>query len=226
MNIKYKLTTLLLSIVSAVTFAQQKEFIINWQDNIELRYSKHNVVSVYGFQTKNFTYNADERSISYTDNVQLSLNNPSFKIINVQYSDISTKQLAAYDINGITEDINFKVHQTNARGKSGAYIEFNPIVKRNGRYEKVESVRVSFFQNNQRAAVSPVSFPLSNSEMSNGDWYKFYIEKDGVYKMDRSFFSSLGIDVGNVNPQNIRLFGNGGRAIPLLNSEVDAYDVD
>ncbi len=225
MNIKYTLTTLLLSIVSIVTFAQQKEFIIKWQDNIELRYSKHNVVSVYGFQSKNFIYDADERSISYTDNIQLSLNNPSFKITNVQYSDVSTKQLIAYDINRITEDINFKAHQTNARGKSGTYIEFNPIVKRNGRYKKVESVRVSFFQNNQRAAVPSVSFPVSNSEMSNGDWYKFYIEKDGVYKMDRSFFSSLGINVGNVNPQNIRLFGNGGRAIPLLNSEVDAYDV-
>lgn len=225
MNIKFTLTTLLLSIVSVLSFAQQKEFIVKWQDGIELRYSENNEISVYGFQSENFIYDADKRSVLYAENVKLLLNNPSFEINDVQYSDINTKQLAAYDLKKVPQDVSFKVHSTNARGKSGVYVEFSPIVKRNGRYRKVESIRVNFNQNNQRSSASSQLFPISNSEMANGEWYKFYIEKDGVYKMDRSFFSSLGVNVNNVNPQNIRLFGNGGRSIPLLNSNVTEFDV-
>lgn len=225
MNLKYTLITLLLSFVSALTFAQQKEFIVNWQDDVTLRYSEKNVISLYGFQSENFNYDIDKRSVVYAQNVKVLLSNPTFEIVDVVYKDVSSAKLKAYDLNAISENINFKVHSTRTKGSLGALIEFNPIVKQNGRYKLVVSLKVNFSQNQQRSAVTSVMLPISNSEMANGEWYKFYIEKDGVYKMDRSFFSSLGIDVSTVNPQNIRLFGNGGRAIPLLNSQVNLFDV-
>ncbi|MGB0895933.1 MAG: type IX secretion system sortase PorU [Flavobacteriaceae bacterium] len=225
MNIKYPFTVLLLSFVTVITFAQRKDFKVKWQNNIELRYSESNVVTVHGFQTENFNYDIDKRSVVYAANVNLPLSRPDFQIVDVQYDYISQEHLSSYDKNIISEGLGFKVQSTKSRGVLGAYVEFNPIVYRDGRYQKVLSVSVVFSQGSRRETMSSMSLPITNSEMANGEWYKFYIKKDGVYKLDRSFFSSLGVDVNSVNPQNIRLFGNGGRSIPLLNSNVNAYDV-
>lgn len=225
MNLKNIVTTFLISFISILSFAQQKEFVLDWKDNVRLDYSEDTSVSIHGFQTENFIYDIDKRSAVYGANIAVQLTQPTFEIIDVKYQEVNQSQLKGYDLLRISDNLNIKVTPTNARGVSGTYIQFNPIIKQNGRYKKVTSLRVSFSQSSKRLEVQSSLLPVSNSEMATGEWYKFYIEKDGVYKMDRSFFSSLGINVGAVNPQNIRLFGNGGRAIPLLNSQVSAYDV-
>jgi hypothetical protein len=50
----------------------------------------------------------------------------------------------------------------------------------------------------------------SNSILATGDWYKFAITKTGICKLDYNFIKSLGIDVDNIVPNNIRVYGNGG----------------
>ena len=225
MNLKNILPSILLSLVSLLTLAQQKEFVVDWKNNVELRFSKNKSFTVHGFQEDNFIYDVGNRTVVFAENVNFRLSNPTFEIIDVKYQDVSTSQLSAYNLNLISDNLNFKVLPTKARDVQGMYVEFSPIVKVNGRYKKVVSLLVNFVQSNQRQGVASAVLPISNSEMAIGEWYKFYIEKDGVFKMNRTFFSSLGINVSNVNPQMIRLFGNGGRAIPLMNSAVNEFDV-
>lgn len=57
-----------------------------------------------------------------------------------------------------------------------------------------------------------------NSVLAEGEWYKIGIDRDGVYRIDRAFLQSLGIDPNTVNPQQINLYGNGGRMLPFENS--------
>lgn len=61
------------------------------------------------------------------------------------------------------------------------------------------------------------------SVLREGEWYRFAIARDGVYRIDRSFLQSLGVDVASVNPQQINIYGNGGELLPLSNS-VDRRD--
>ena len=63
------------------------------------------------------------------------------------------------------------------------------------------------------------SSTVKNSVLSNGTWYKFAIDTTGVFKIDRSFLQNLGIDVNQINPKDIRIFGNGGQLLPMLNSD-------
>lgn len=58
----------------------------------------------------------------------------------------------------------------------------------------------------------------SSSVLSSGDWYKIGLTRDGVYKLDYTFFKNTGIDIKLVNPHTIRLFGNGGGMLPYSNS--------
>ncbi len=54
----------------------------------------------------------------------------------------------------------------------------------------------------------------NQSILSNGDIYKIEIPETGLYKLDYDYLSSLSeIDLGNINPQNIQIFGSKGGTI-------------
>lgn len=57
----------------------------------------------------------------------------------------------------------------------------------------------------------------ADSVLSSGVWYKLGISSTGVYKLTYSDLSSMGVDVAKINPQNIRVFHNGGGVLPVLN---------
>ena len=61
---------------------------------------------------------------------------------------------------------------------------------------------------------------VSNSVLQNGSgfWYKISVTKDGIHKIDKAFLESCGIDVENLDPQDINIYGNGDGRLPELNS--------
>ncbi|WP_299255814.1 type IX secretion system sortase PorU [uncultured Aquimarina sp.] len=93
----------------------------------------------------------------------------------------------------------------------------------------------TFFYGNQSQLISEKrkdtteqivkKIPLSRSVLARGDWYKFYIEKTGIYKLTPEFLSSLGIDVTTIDPTTIKIYGNGGHMLPLKNSKNTEFDL-
>ncbi len=60
---------------------------------------------------------------------------------------------------------------------------------------------------------------VKNSVLSQGTWYKFAIDTTGVFKITSSFLQNLGINTNEIDPKNIRIFGNGGQLLPMRNSD-------
>ncbi len=60
-----------------------------------------------------------------------------------------------------------------------------------------------------------------NSVMSSGDWYRIEIKdngmgsSEGIYKITKSFLEGAGINLDNVDPKKIKMFGNGGDILPV-----------
>jgi hypothetical protein len=56
--------------------------------------------------------------------------------------------------------------------------------------------------------------------MAAGDWYRIEIQdngsgtSDGIYKMNKNFLESAGINLDNVDPRTIKIYGNGGIMMP------------
>jgi hypothetical protein len=63
----------------------------------------------------------------------------------------------------------------------------------------------------------------SESKLKEGSWFKLAIGRDGIYKIDRNTLQSLGVDVAEIDPRNINLYGNGGELLPMSNADV-RYD--
>jgi len=63
------------------------------------------------------------------------------------------------------------------------------------------------------------SSTVKNSVLSQGTWYKFAVDTTGIFKIDRNFLQNLGINVNEMNPKDIRIFGNGGQLLPTTNNK-------
>ena len=62
-----------------------------------------------------------------------------------------------------------------------------------------------------------------HSVLSTGTWYKFAVTVTGMHKITFNDLLKYGINPGNINPQNIRIFGNGGGVL-LENCTTFHYD--
>jgi len=58
---------------------------------------------------------------------------------------------------------------------------------------------------------------ITNSVLSTGDFYKIEVKEDGIYKIDKNFLQSAGINVNAIDPRTIKMYGNGGRELPFDN---------
>ena len=57
-----------------------------------------------------------------------------------------------------------------------------------------------------------------NSVLSEGKNFKIGVTKTGIYRLDAAYLRQLGVDLANLNPKNLRLFGYGGAMLPQPNA--------
>ncbi|MBX3164259.1 MAG: type IX secretion system sortase PorU [Bacteroidetes bacterium] len=66
----------------------------------------------------------------------------------------------------------------------------------------------------------------NNSVLATGNWYKIATTETGIYRINRTFLSNMGIQVANLDPRKIQLYGNGGKMIPERNSDFRYDDLE
>jgi len=71
------------------------------------------------------------------------------------------------------------------------------------------------------AAMGNEPMQTIQSALSGGNWYKIRIKKTGVYKLTYEDIQSIGIS----NPAGVRVFGNGGAMLPLMNNQPRTDDL-
>jgi len=214
---------LLISLISLTSLAQQTETIsIEWNDNLGLNFDETKI-KVPVFSGSSFNYNYENRTITYVKKVSVNgyADESSLQITNLSYETVSRQQLGELNISKIPTSINAKLKNMSNPASQKAVIEFSPIIKSGSGFQRVKSFSYSFSNTSNRSSNYVVNnvTAISNSVLSSGDWYRFYVEKSGVYKISRGFLQSLGMNLNGVDARNIKIYGNGGRMLPLLNSE-------
>lgn len=63
------------------------------------------------------------------------------------------------------------------------------------------------------------------SVLAEGAWYKFSVTTSGIYRIGYEDLKTAGIDPATINPQNIRIFGNGGGMLPESNAKSRVDDL-
>ncbi|RRJ91035.1 type IX secretion system sortase PorU [Flavobacterium macacae] len=218
-----KNTFLLLSLLFSLhSFAQQKETItIEWIENSGV-FSEQIKIKIPTFKSSSFYYDFAKNKIQYVKKIPVNgfVDEKSFVVSNVVFESISEENLGDLNKKSIPNSIVSSIKNMDNNGGQKAYFEVSPIIKSGNTYQRIKSFSYSFaIAQNQMTSYSTNSITaISNSVLSSGDLYRFYVTKSGVYKISRSFIQSLGMNLNGVDPRNIKIYGNGGRMLPLLNS--------
>ena len=139
-----------------------------------------------------------------------------FKITNIIYANINKKDLHSKALSHIQNKLNpiFKIFKS--RDASYATLTINPLVKINNVIKKVTSFTIEY-RLTPKLSFNRNTNSLHDSPLATGTWYKFAIDTTGVFKISKSFLNRLGINTSNINPKNIKIYGNGGNMLPEKN---------
>lgn len=114
---------------------------------------------------------------------------------------------------------NLKMFTVKEVTKEYITVTLNPIYKNlKNEIFQIQEIEINY----NLGSTSPSRFSIANkvnainntSLLSTGTWYKIGVDKTGVCKIDYNFLRSLGVDVDNINPKNIRILGFGGQVLP------------
>jgi hypothetical protein len=149
----------------------------------------------------------------------------SYKIINIKYQSLSSSVSRKLSINEIPETITSSLEIAKSRDDSELVLTLTPLIKEGNLIKKITSFELEYSLKRQLSNKLSNSRGAFNSVLSSGNWYKFSVDTTGVFKIDRSFLSSLGINTSSINPKKIKIYGNGGRMLPFLNSDFRYEDI-
>jgi len=207
----------LVFLIFSFCHSQKKSFNIEWDGTQKLSTSR-STIEVPSFNKENFSYSY-EKGLAFIAQWETNglINEKSIEITNASFLIITLNDLKDINLKTIPNKINVKLNNSVARDKNSAFLEITPIIKENGVYKKITSFTVTY-NNTFTNRVSLRTQEITNSVMDQGEWYQFFIDTTGVFKLTKSFLNGLGINTNSVDPRRIKIFGHGGSMLPLENA--------
>lgn len=211
-----------------VSFAQINGSItIEWLEKKEISFGNYSI-NIPQFSGNNYHFDSAEKTLFYTLEIKgsKSVNENNIQISNIVYEPIQASELGDLNIQNIPKTPNPSLRTILSRDIQQSFLTVSPIIKTDFGYQRIKSFSYTIKENTAKTSESNRNkSSLSNSVLASGEWYRFYIEKSGVYKISRDFLQQLGINPNNIDPRKIKIFGNGGRMLPLTNSNFYPSDL-
>jgi len=110
------------------------------------------------------------------------------------------------------------------RGKSVANLRFHPVRYDVNNPRKMTIVRESRFRiyksrsATRRNQPSAAAVQTTESVLRTGEWYKIPVEEKGIHQINFEYLTELGINTGQINPEQIQIWTVPGGELPRLNS--------
>lgn len=198
------------------------------QKEIDIELKWKDSPGVMTTSTKDFLYPQLENSyVSESEFLFLKEFNRSSKNAHWKF-DLLSYQTSAID--QVTKDFlktfsfeigsvpSYELKNNSKIGKSIAVLSLVPFVQVNGEIRKITSVSFKQSTNNIYSTKTTTFASSSVLKAGSGQWYKIAVKNDGIQRIDYSLLSSMGINVDNLNPDHINIYGNGFGRLPELNS--------
>ncbi len=204
--------------------AQSQRFELNWSSS-KVFSMGNTQIELPHFDAKNYNF-SNENGITYTAQWKagFEINTENISITALETEAIPLSELKDLKLSSIPEGLQFEVSNSKNRGELINTVEISAIFKDNGVIKKVKRFTVVYKKALFQRTMSSQA-QVQNSVLKSGQWYRFQIDTTGVYKLNKSFFNALGVNTNTVNPKNIKIFGHGGKSLPLANNQTVAYDL-
>ena len=207
---------------SAAVHAQEELMLeLNWQAPQKLSYNGEVAIapSIEGQQLDNgkpaFYWTRELKSQSF----DLSIS--GYETTPAPQEDVNYLKRFGFSVRN---ELSYDAKVTTASYDPYAVLYLFPYVELNGIIHRVTKVSLDLVP----VAVKPnlKSF-VNNSVLQDGSgtWYKIAVKKDGVYKLDKAFLESCGINTVGLDPNTINIYGNGDGKLPEKNTDPRTDDL-
>lgn len=197
---------------------------IDWSVPETIRKSDGTEIKTLSFGSANFNPDVSILPI-YTKYIEGALAN--IKITDATYKEIDEAEQKLIATATISNNPKIETETGYVYGKPFTTIYITPIRKNTstGKLEKLVNFNITTENNNsfKTTANKLTSSYTYNSVLSTGNWYKIAVSSDGIYKLDKNFLNSIGINTATLTPKNIKIYGYGGGMLPQANSTL-LYD--
>ncbi len=225
-----KKTILFLAIVllPLTIVAQTKNITIVWEnDNLKTATigNKNKVVSAGIRAERSLRLQINNEVLRYSEQWEEAsyVDEQSIKVSNIQYGTPTAIELARINKDLVPVSPEYSIQSSRARNILYTIFNISPIVRVNGVYKKINSLSISY--RNKSTFSGRTRQVITNSVLASGSWYKFKVDRTGVYKIDRDFLNDLGINTDGINPRNLKIYGHGGKPLPFRNSLNTEFDL-
>lgn len=204
--------------------SQTQRFNINWGESITLD-TYNNAIEIPSFDSKNFNFSHNNGiTFSAQWNVNGRIDERSVELKSIESIEISKTELKQLPLSSIPNQPSLKVTNAIYRDTYKGHVEISPIYYEKGVLKKIIRFSISYQINTQNTRTSSAA-SIQSSNLKSGNWYRFAVDTTGVHKLSKNFLNSLGINTSTLNPKTIKIYGHGGKSLPLLNSETVSNDM-
>ena len=218
-----KIAIFLYLIIGTFCYGQQQgSVVIDWNEKTSYSIGDYSV-TIPQFNSDSYTFDPSKKQLLYSIKIPTSnlIDENSLQITNIVYESIEEFNLGELSKSIIPSTIKAKIENCISRDIINVVLSFSPIIKEQNSYKRVKSLTYSFSNQTITSRLDQLpnsTFSITNSVLSTGSWYRFYVEKSGIYKISKSFLNEIGFTTDGIDPKKIKIFGNGGRMVPLKNS--------
>lgn len=120
-----------------------------------------------------------------------------------------------------------RINHIIGNGEQESEIDIMPVDTAGG-FKKISSFTLRYFFRElpgQKTSYNVYKNEFRNSVLASGMWFKIGVIEDGIYKITFSWLKSNGINISQLDPSTIRIFGNGGKVLPQSNQAPRTADL-
>lgn len=189
--------------------------------NVQIKWAGSVVVD-YGFVKKTFPkfsndgYGTDGKNV-YID-YKIS-GNANVKAVNASWQPVSMSEIG--DLNPFQLPQG-EVSAVSASGNSTATGNGSVLHVAAFKFDGTRVYRLSSFDVQEVPSSAsarrdlPSKLGTTANPLANGVFYKIKIDKSGIFKITTKFLSDIGLKPSDVDPRNLRIYGNGGVMLPEI----------
>jgi hypothetical protein len=149
--------------------------------------------------------------------------NFSYEIISKEYKTIKVPYIISKAL--LPEQNFIEVNFSKAQVDNFITLKNVAITKKNGLLQLLTSVKIKVIYSPKLESQNRGATFANESVLRKGKWYKFGVNKSGVYKLTKTDLENAGISTSGLNPQHINIYANHIPQLPYSNSAFHPDDL-
>lgn len=222
MKSKFLLITFLLSFSLSGLHAQSLTISrsLLWTSPQEISISKFSKLKLPHFQGAVYLQEPS-KAPWFSESLPLNASgeSPTYTFGRMQWEPVSSAEAELLKGVVISSSPIVNIHIVYERKKPVLEVQMLPLRSNNGAIERLRAfeLQVNIQPLSNSALRTTRSSSTTESVLATGSFVKVGVTSSGVYQIPRAMLASMGMNV-NINPRNLRVYGNGGAMLPERNN--------